>query len=428
MHSLAAKGDRAGNGRILLASLIGTVVEFYDFFIYGTAASLVFGPLFFPASDPGMQLVGAYASFAVAFIARPIGGVVFGHFGDRVGRKATFVASLLLMGAATAAIGLLPTHAVAGWCAPALLCVMRFGQGLALGGEWAGAALLALENAPAGWKARFAMCAPLGAPIGFILANGVFLLLTLGLTTEQFSDWGWRIPFLLSAPLVWLGLWARLNLVETKEFAASLNRARPPKTPLIELARAYAPQVGIGTLGAVAGFSLFYIATTFALGYGTSALGHSRAAFLLIELGAILFMAAGILLATWISDRSRPEPVLIAGCLGTIMTGVLLPLMLGGSLCLSFLFLSFGYLSMGFVYGPLAAWLPSLFPARVRFTGTSVAFNLGGVLGGAFAPVISQTLVGRSGLVAVGLYLATTGGISLLAFALGSTRRAASPA
>ncbi|MFE1598785.1 MFS transporter [Methylobacterium sp. ID0610] len=420
-----ARAPGQTTARVLLASLIGTAVEFYDFYIYATAASLVFGPLFFPASLPSAELIGAYASFGIAFMARPLGGAVFGHFGDRVGRKTTLVASLLLMGASTAAIGFLPTFAVAGWLAPLLLCLLRFGQGLALGGEWTGAALLALENAPAGWRARFAMFAPLGAPVGFILANGLFLLLTVLLTPEQFKEWGWRVPFLASAPLVWIGLWIRLNLVETEEFAAALAEAQPPRVPLIELLRTHAGQVLAGTFGVVACFSLYYTATAFALGYGTSILGYPRAAFLLIELGAILFMAAAIVAASWLSDRLDPERILIVGCVGTILSGILLAPMLGsGSLFVIFLFLAFALTVMGFVNGPLGAWLPSLFPARVRYTGTSVAFNIGGILGGAFSPMIAQALAERSGLPAVGFYLAITGGISLIAFDVSARRRA----
>ncbi|MGI3903451.1 MAG: MFS transporter [Janthinobacterium lividum] len=409
---------------MLLASLIGTSVEFYDFYIYATAASLVFGPLFFPARVPSAELLGAYASFGIAFLARPIGGALFGHFGDRVGRKATLVASLLLMGLSTAAIGLLPTYAMAGWWAPALLCLLRFGQGLALGGEWSGAALLALENAPEGWRARYAMFAPLGAPIGFSIANGLFLILTLTLTMEQFKDWGWRLPFLASAPLVWIGLWVRFNLLETEEFAAALKKEMPARVPLLELLRTQGGHLVAGTFGVVACFSLFYTATAFALSYGTATLGYSRATFLLVELGAIVFMAIAIVAASWLSDKMDPARVLILGCIGTIVSGILLaPMLSSGSLPVIFLFLALSLFVMGFVNGPLGAWLPSLFPPRVRYSGTSVAFNIGGILGGAFSPVISQTLVQKSGLMAVGFYLAIMGGISLIAFDVTSRRR-----
>ncbi|MFK3693275.1 MFS transporter [Agrobacterium tumefaciens] len=411
--------------RILMSSLVGTSVEFYDFYIYATAASLVFGPLFFPATVSSMELIGAYASFGIAFIARPLGGAVFGHFGDRVGRKATLVASLLLMGASTAAIGLLPTYAVAGWLAPALLCLLRFGQGLALGGEWTGAALLALENAPKGWRARYAMFAPLGAPIGFLLANSLFLGLTLTLSPEQFADWGWRVPFLLSAPLVWMGIWIRFNLVETRDFHAAIAKSKPSRVPLLDIFRLHMDQVISGAFGVVACFSLYYVVTAFALGYGTSELGYTRSSFLMVELGAILFMAAGIVVASWLSDRIDPERILIFGCIGTIISGVVLAPMLGsGSLLVIFIYLAFSLWVMGFVNGPLGAWLPGLFPTRVRYSGTSVAFNIGGIIGGALTPVVSQALAQYSGLVAVGFYLAITGGLSLIAFDASARRKA----
>lgn len=427
MNDAPALPSSRMTARVLMSSLVGTTVEFYDFYVYATAASLIFGPLFFPASVPSAELIGAYASFGVAFVARPFGGAVFGHFGDRIGRKATLVASLVLMGVSTAAIGLLPTYAVAGWLAPALLCVMRFGQGLALGGEWTGAALLALENAPAGWRARYAMFAPLGAPIGFVIANGLFLFLTLALSPEEFADWGWRVPFLASAPLVLMGLWVRSSLTETPEFKAALAEAPPPRIPLIELIRTQPEQLLAGIFGVVACFSLYYTATAFALGYGTAVLKYDRSIFLLIELGAIVFMAISIVLASWLSDRLNPSRVLIVGSVGTILSGILLaPMMGSGSLFVIFFFLSFSLLVMGFVNGPLGAWLPSLFPPRIRYSGTSVAFNIGGILGGAFSPMISQALADESGLVAVGFYLAITGGVSLIAFDVSARRRATS--
>jgi len=417
--------DKGMTLRVLLSSLVGTSVEFYDFYIYATAASLIFGPLFFPASAGSLELMGAYASFGIAFIARPLGGAVFGHFGDRVGRKATLVASLLLMGTATAAIGLLPTYAIVGWLAPILLCVLRFGQGLALGGEWTGAALLALENAPPGWRARFAMFAPLGAPIGFLLANGLFLVLTLTLTPEQFLDWGWRVPFLASAPLVWMGLWVRFNLVETPEFHAAMSESQPSRVPLLEVVRTHPGQIVAGAFGVVACFSLYYTVTAFALGYGTTTLGYSRSTFLMVELGAILFMAASIVVASALADRLDTERVLIMGCVGTIASGIVLAPMLGsGSLLVIFIYLAFSLWVMGFVNGPLGAWLPSLFPTRLRYTGTSIAFNLGGIIGGAFSPIVSQALADYSGLISVGFYLALTGGMSLIAFDASARKKA----
>src|SRR6218665_3968559 len=246
------------NRRVLLASLFGTSVEFYDFYIYATAAALVFGPLFFPADSPSIQLLASYASLGVAFVARPLGAWAFGHYGDRIGRKSTLVASLLLMGGSTLLIAFLPTYAMAGWLAPLLLCILRFGQGFGLGGEWGGAALLAVENAPPGWRGRFGMVPQLGAPVGLIGANGPFLILRAMMTTEQFMAWGWRIPFLLSIVLVGVGLWVRLKLSETPAFAAMLEEGPPPGVPFAELLRKHGWVTLGGTFGAVACFAVYY--------------------------------------------------------------------------------------------------------------------------------------------------------------------------
>ncbi len=408
----------ASTRRILAASLIGTAVEFYDFYIYATAASLVFGKLFFPASSPSAQLMSAYATFALAFFARPLGAMFFGHFGDRLGRKSTLVASLLLMGGSTVAIAALPTYEMAGWLAPLLLCVLRFGQGFGLGGEWGGAALLAVENAPPGWRARFGMFPQLGAPVGFIAANGLFLLLGLLLTQEQFIAWGWRIPFALSVVLVGVGLWIRLRLTETPAFAKALEEAPPAKAPLGELLLRHLPATLAGTFAVVACFAIFYLTTAFALGYGTTKLGYSRETFLGVQLGAIGFMAVGIILAGYWSDMTTPRGVLMAGCVATVAAGfVLAPMMGSGSILLIWGFLSIGLFLMGLVYGPLGAFLPGLFPARVRYTGASVAFNVGGILGGGLAPMIAQALADKGGLGPVGLYLSGAAAVSLVALA-----------
>lgn len=405
--------------RVLFASLVGTAVEFYDFYIYATAAALVFGPLFFPAESASAQLMAAYASFGLAFIARPLGASVFGHFGDRIGRKSTLVASLMLMGASTLLIAFLPTYQTAGWIAPLLLCILRFGQGFGLGGEWGGAALLAVENAPPGWRARYGMFPQLGAPVGFIAANGLFLILGICLTPEQFRDWGWRLPFLFSALLVILGLWVRLKLTETPAFTAALEKGPPPRVPIAMLFREHWKATLAGTLAVVACFAIFYLATAFALGYGTTTLGYSREKFLAVQLGAISFMAIGIIGSSWWADKTNPRRVLMWGCLGTLPGGLLLaPLLGSGSLILVFVFLALALLLMGVVYGPLGAWLPGLFPAQVRYTGASMAFNAGGILGGALAPIIAQTLADRGGLAPVGLYLACAGLVSFIGLAM----------
>jgi MFS family permease len=380
--------------RVLFASLTGTSVEFYDFYIYATAASLVFGPLFFPGSSPSAQLLAAYASLALAFFARPLGAAVFGHYGDRLGRKSTLVFSLMLMGGSTLAIAFLPTYQSIGWFAPLILCILRFGQGFGLGGEWGGAALLAVENAPPGWRGRFGMFPQLGAPVGFIAANGLFLLLGAVLTDAQFIAWGWRLPFLASALLVGVGLWVRLKLTETPEFAAALAETPPPRLPLADLLRSHFREALAGTFAVVACFAIFYIATAFALGYGTTTLHIPRGTFLGIQLGAILFMAAGIILAGWFSDIFTPRAVLIAGCIGTVPMGIFFGTAMGsGSLLAIFLILALALFLMGLVYGPLGAWLPALFPIQLRYTGASFGFNLGGILGGALAPIVAQQLV-----------------------------------
>ena len=416
--------------RVLLASLAGTSIEFYDFYIYGTAAALVFGPLFFPTTSKSASLLAAYASFGLAFIARPLGSVVFGHFGDRIGRKSTLVASLLVMGLSTLAIAFLPTYETAGWLAPLILCILRFGQGFGLGGEWGGAALLAVENAPPGWRARFGMFPQFGAPVGFIAANGIFLILGAVLSQEEFGAWGSRLPFLASAVLVAIGLWVRLTLTETRAFAAAMADGPPARVPLAEVLRDYPRETIGGIFAVVSVFATFYITTTFALGYGTAALGITRETFLARPLVATLFLAVGIFLSGVLADRFAPSRVLMAGCLGTAGVGALMgPLMGGGGLLGVVAFLSLGLFCMGVGYGPLGSWLPQLFPTRVRYTGASVAFNTGGILGGALTPAISQALADRGGLLGVGLYMSAAGLISFLALAaLGMRAQAVSNA
>ncbi len=404
------------NRRVLAASLVGTAVEFYDFYIYATAASLVLGPLFFPRASASAQLLSSYATFAVAFFARPLGAAFFGHFGDRIGRKSTLVASLMTMGGSTVLIGALPTYAQVGWAAPFLLCVLRFGQGFGLGGEWGGAALLAVENAPAGLAGRFGMFPQLGAPVGFIAANGLFLLLGLVLPPEAFRAWGWRLPFLASAALVGLGLWVRLKLSETPAFKAALAKAPPAEAPVSEVLTRHPLETLAAVFAVVACFAVFYVATAFALGYGVATLKYSREAFLGVELGAILFLAAGILAAGWWCDAHNPWRVLMAGCVASVVVGLLLPVMMGaGSLFMIWAFLALALFAMGFAYGPLGVFLPSLFPTRVRYSGASIAFNVGGIIGGGLTPMIAKALADEGGLAPVGLYLAAAAAISLAA-------------
>ena len=412
------------NARILSASLVGTAVEFYDFYVYATAAALVFGPLFFPAESPQAQTLFAFMSFGIAFIARPVGAVAFGHFGDRIGRKSTLVASLLLMGGSTLLIAFLPTYAMAGGIAPLLLCVLRFGQGFGLGGEWGGAALLAVENAPKGWEARFGAAPQLGAPVGFLAANGLFLLLGLGLSEADFAAWGWRIPFLASALLVAIGLWVRLRIGETPAFRAALEKAPPPAVPLWELRHDLGALLA-GTAGVVACFAIFYLATAYALAQGSGPLGYPREAFLGVQLAANTFLAVGIIAAAVLGDKRSPRAALALGAAATVVLGLVFgPGLASGSLWLVFATLATSLLIMGFAYGPLGAWLPRLFPVRVRYSAISVAFNGGGILGGAVTPILAQLMAERGMGAQAGWLLSAAGALTLLGVTLARPRAA----
>ena len=403
------------HARILTASLTGTAVEFYDFYIYATAAALVFGPLFFPSESAAAQTMFAFMSFGLAFFARPVGAIVFGHYGDRIGRKSTLVASLMLMGLSTLLIAFLPTYAMVGWVAPLLLCILRFGQGFGLGGEWGGASLLAVEYAPKGWEARFGSAPQFGAPVGFLAANGLFLLLGLYLSDADFKAWGWRIPFLASAVLVGLGLWVRLRIAETPAFQEALNHKAPPAVPVAVLFQRHLGAVLAGTAGAIACFAIFYLSTAYALAQGTTTLGYSRETFLAVQLGANCFFALGILLAVIRADRTSPRAVMLTGGVMTVLLGAVFGAGLtSGLLLVIFLTLSASLMVMGFVYGPLGSWLPTLFPVTVRYSGISLAFNVGGIVGGALTPLGAQKMaeLGQGGM--VGLLLSLAGLATLI--------------
>lgn len=408
------------NSRILTAALVGTAVEFYDFYVYATATALVFGPLFFPSESESAQLMYSLMSFGIAFFARPVGAIAFGHFGDRLGRKSTLVFSLLLMGISTLLIAFLPTYQMIGWVAPLLLCILRFGQGFGLGGEWGGAALLAVENAPPGWEARFGSAPQLGAPLGFLAANGLFLLLGMGLSEEDFVSWGWRIPFLLSAILVGLGLWVRLNIKETPAFSKALEKAPPHRIPMGALIRRHWPAVLAGSAAVVACFAIFYLSTAFALAHMTAARNFDRESVLGVLLVANLFLAIGILLAALWADQVSSRTVLVAGATGTILLGAMFgPVLAWGSLTALFFMLAFALLVMGFTYGPLGAWLPTLFPVRLRYTGVSIAFNGGGIVGGALLPVAAQWLSSGGNTMLIGVFLSAAGVVTFIGVVYG---------
>ena len=410
--------------RIAFASFIGTAIEFYDFYIYGLAVAMVIGPLFFPHDAPAVQALNAFLTFGLAFIARPFGALLFGHFGDRIGRKATLVASLLVMGISTMLVGVLPTYEMVGWAAPALLCLLRFGQGLGLGGEWGGAALLAAEYAPPGKRGWFGMFPQLGPSVGFLFAVGGFMLLANTLDDAQFRAWGWRIPFLASAALVIVGLYVRLKLAETPVFAKALTDHKPLKLPLAQLLSHHATPLLLGALSIVVCYALFYITTVFTLSYGVGTLHIPRPQFLGMLCIAIVFMAVATPLAAMAGDRYGRRPVLLIAGSAAFLSGFLLaPAMESGSPLTITAFLSLELFLMGATYAPLGALLPELFPTSVRYTGAGAAYNLGGILGASLAPYIAQKLVLHGGLAWVGGYISAAAAISLLAvFLMRETR------
>jgi metabolite-proton symporter len=399
--------------QVLFASLIGTTIEFFDFYFYATAAVLVFPKLFFPASDPAAARLASLATFGIAFLARPIGSALFGHFGDRVGRKTTLVAALLTMGLSTVAIGTLPGYATIGVAAPLLLALCRFGQGLGLGGEWGGAVLLAIENAPPGKRAWYGMFPQLGAPVGFFFSGGIFLALSRWLTDEQFFAFGWRLPFLASAALVMVGLYVRLTITETPVFREALSRRERVKVPMLVVLRDHPRTLVVGTMVCLATFVLFYLMTVFALSWGTTALGYTRETFLLIQLLGVCFFALTIPLGAIMAERGR-RLTLIWVTLGIGGFGlVMAPLFAAGTIGAT-LMMIVGLSLMGLTYGPLGTVLSELFPTSVRYTGSSLTFNLAGIFGASLAPYIATWLANNYGLQFVGYYLSAAAALTLI--------------
>jgi len=403
--------------RVLFASLVGTTIEFFDFYIYATAAVLIFPHLFFPASSGSAAVLQSLATFAIAFIARPIGAALFGHLGDRIGRKATLVAALLTMGVSTVCIGLLPTYAQIGIFAPLLLAVCRLGQGLGLGGEWSGAVLLATENAPEGKRAWYGMFPQLGAPIGFILATGSFLLLGAIIPEQAFMQWGWRIPFIASAVLVIVGLYIRLKLHETPAFQKVLDKQKEVNIPFKEVLTKHTGKLILGTIAAICTFVVFYLTTVFALNWGTTKLGYARGEFLELQLFATLCFAAFIPLSAIFAEKFGRKTTSIGVCIAAAIFGLFFSSMLeSGNTLIVFLFLCTGLAIMGLTYGPIGTVLSELFPTSVRYTGSALTFNLAGIFGASFAPLIATKLAETYGLYAVGYYLTAASLLSLVAF------------
>ena len=438
--------------RVVLASLVGTSIEFYDFYVYATAAVLVFPTIFFANDDPAVARLASFAVFGVAFIARPVGSIVFGHFGDRIGRKGTLVASLLTMGVATVLIGCIPAGTTPGWAVagPACLVVLRFCQGLGLGGEWSGAALLATENAPAGRRAIWGTFPQLGAPIGFIIANLVFIVLNANLTDEQFLSWGWRVPFLASALLVIIGLYVRFKLIETPAFQAVVDSGNVAKLPLARVFTTSWRPLVLGTFIMLATYTLFYLMTTFTLTYGTTArdaataeaaataagkpfnpdtfaagLGYARNDFLLMLIVGVVFFGVFTMVSGPLAEKYGRRKMLIATTLGILVFGLLFVPLFAGGFVGTMALLIIGFTLMGLTFGPMGAVLPELFPTNVRYTGSAISYNVASILGAAVAPFIAvalwQLLDGN--VLLVGVYLSAMAAITLVALIISRETR-----
>ena len=424
--------------RVITASLIGTTIEFYDFYVYATAAVLVFPVLFFPTGNDTTSLLSSFAVFGAAMVARPIGAVIFGHFGDRFGRKATLVGSLLTMGVATFLIGCLPTFHDIGWWAALLLLILRLFQGFALGGEWSGAALVATENAPKGKRAWYGTFPQLGAPIGFIIANTVFLVIYFalphpdgaGLQSEAFLAWGWRVPFLFSAVMVVVGLWVRLKLVESETFSAAEKKGALRRFPLGEVIRSNWKNLILGTFIMLATYVLFYLMTSFTLAYGTKAadapvpgLGFGYTDFVIMQIVGVVFFGIFTLLSGPVADSVGRRKLLIWITVGIGVFGLLFNVFLLPQLdpkftgALTQAFLVFGFMLMGATFGPMGALLPELFPTNVRYTGSAVSYNVSSILGAALAPIVATALWAAAGGSPwlVGVYLTGSAVLTLIA-------------
>jgi metabolite-proton symporter len=379
--------------RVAAASLIGTTIEWYDYFIFGSAAALVFGPLFFPQADPLTGTLASFATFAVGFIARPLGGIVMGHFGDRVGRKSMLVTSMMMMGVATMLIGLLPSYDAIGVAAPVLLVVLRLVQGFGVGGEWGGAVLMAVEYAPAKRRAIFGSLPQMGLPAGVILANLAFIFAGQNLAPEEFAQWGWRLPFLFSAVLIVVGLVLRLKIAESPEFDAVRDRSEVQRAPMVEVVRSHAGSLILAIAASVAAPALGYLILVYMLSYGVSVLGHTSTTVLWVIVAASVAWFIGVGLSAAAAERLGRRRVFLAGALTVaIWAFPFFALVDSGGVAAMWLALSVAALAVATMAGPQAALVADLFPAQVRYSGSSLAYQIGSVFGGAFAPSIATSL------------------------------------
>ena len=405
---------------VIAASMVGTAIEFFDFYAYGTAAAAYFPKIFFPAMTPLIATMLSLLTFGVAFVARPVGSFVFGHFGDKMGRKKTLVVSLLLMGLSTVLIGFLPGYRTLGVAAVLLLCLLRFVQGVGLGGEWSGAVLVATENAPKEKRALYGSFPELGAPIGFFLCNGLFFSLESFLSPAQMMSFGWRIPFWASAVLVVVGLYVRHKLQETPLFRLAQEKAEVSHSPLKVVLKHHWKQILQGTFIMGSTYAFFFTLTTWSLSYATTALGFGHQEFLFLLMMAIVIFAAMILLSCLYADKVGRKSVLLWTTVALLVFSFVFPVLLKGqhNMVGMLTFLGVGFVIMGTLYGPVGALLPELFPTNVRYSGAGIAYNMAAVVGAALAPSVTTWCISKFGLMSAGYYMGALAVLAVVALVL----------
>ena len=415
-----AKLERDPVKTVILASMMGTAIEFFDFYAYGTASAAYFPKVFFPQMTPLLATLLSLLTFGVAFVARPVGSFVFGHFGDRLGRKKTLVVSLLVMGVATVAIGFIPGYQSIGVGGALLLCLCRFVQGIGLGGEWSGAVLVATENAPADKRALYGAFPEVGAPIGFFICNGLFYVLEKMLTPAQMMSFGWRVPFWASSVLVVIGLYVRHRLQETPLFKLAQERDNSTRSPLKVVFKENWREILKGTFLMGATYAMFFTLTTWSLSFATTALGFSHSEFLLLLMAAIVEFAVLIMTTSVLADKVGRKKVLMTASVALVVFSLVFPYFLEGqhNMVGMLLFLGLGFVVMGTLYGPVGAVLPELFPTKVRYSGAGITYNLAAVVGAAVAPTITTWLIATFGLHYAGMYMFVLAVVSVVAWAL----------